>query len=388
MSLMALVANVANGPLRGNPQAFPYSPSWKRHATSAFSFVEAELDADGRVGVPARSFDLLGECFLELGVRGDRPSSLSLTGLRASDVVAACSFSVDGRTVEAFTGEALDVAGAGPVHVRHGDGEAQLVLGPLPFFFCSGPQQFANVFESGATVRIELAAAFRRERDRESSSDGSSSGGSDGSSDSDGSDDGSDGRGSSGGGKSRHNFARLVYKAVQLDCGERQSATRDAPRLRCLSEVHTAHATAGRDRTLRVALPFDGLMKDLRVAVAEGGYHGYFETSDRVRRVELRLNGRTHASVSGLVASQALAAGAGGGGGAPQRPRSGEGVLHIPFCNDPSDDEPTSHVNFGRVDAKELVLRVERQGSYRVTVVGRRWEVLEGRAPLDIPPCM
>ena len=96
--LVALIANGASGVLHGNPQVFQYSPSWKRHANSAFSFVEAELGEDGRVDIPARSFDLLGECYLEVGVREDRSSSLSDRLLRASDVVAACSFSVDGRT--------------------------------------------------------------------------------------------------------------------------------------------------------------------------------------------------------------------------------------------------------------------------------------------------
>ncbi len=47
-----------------------------------------------------------------------------------------------------------------------------------------------------------------------------------------------------------------------------------------------------------------------------------------------------------------------------------------PVLPRPRRDEPTSHVNFGRVDTKELVLQVEQPGSYRVTIVGRRWEVL------------
>ncbi len=156
--LMALIVNGASGVLHGNPQVFQYSPSWKRYANSAFSFVEVELDADGRVDIPARSFDLLGECYLEVGVLTDRHRRL-----RASDVITACSFSVDGQTIEGFTGEALDVAMADLPHVRQGDGEVQLIVGPLPFFFCSGhPKQFANVFKSGATVRVELAAAFNR----------------------------------------------------------------------------------------------------------------------------------------------------------------------------------------------------------------------------------
>ncbi len=236
-----------------------------------------ELGADGRADIPARSFDLLGECFLEVGVRIGRGASLSLSGrhrrLRASDVVASCAFSVDGRTVEEFTGEALDVALADWPRVL---GTAQLLIGPLPFFFCSGgPQQFANVFASGAAIHVELTAEFKRERERQSDSDSDSS--------SDGSERERD---------RERNFARIVYKVVHLDCGERRAAAESegALRVRCLSQVHTSCAAAGRDRTLFVALPFDGLMKDLRVAVTQGDCRGCTDavaSPDGIRRVEL-----------------------------------------------------------------------------------------------------
>jgi len=234
--------------------------------------------------------------------------------VKASDVIDMCSFTKDGKIIEEFTNKAIQIVGTElvtmpTVHTDEGSSTAMLI-GPLPFYFCAGPRQFVNVYKSGATIQVKLVSEFAQYA------------------------------------------ARLVYKVVYLDTCERNPKC-IRHNIVCLSKVHTIQAAkAGYNNRLVVHLPFNGLMKDLRVLV-----------SGQVNRIELLLNSHKHMSISAIMASRAFT-----------KVKDCK-VLHIPFCHDINSNEPNSHVNFGRADSKMLYLCMENPGTYDVTIVGRQWEI-------------